>query len=194
MNYETEDFDSLLENSLQTYANAEPRPGLDERILARTQIRQSVPMVLQQRQAKLQFWGWSAAAAMLTMVAVAIIYPYAVPHPPVSESNLPSPIPPALTATNTPAPGRAVRQPRPHHPVTSKTGVAPLESTPQERLFAEFLALHREDASVLATQQARLDQPLKTIPLEIQPIQIQLIPSTPIVIDPIQTNSTQMAR
>ena len=191
MNYETDDFDSLLENSLQTYANAEPRPGLEERILA---IRQSAPALSQLHQARLQFWGWSVAAAMLTVVAVTIIYPHAVPHPPVSESNLPSPIPPALTATNMPAPVHAVRQPHPHHPVVPMPAVAPLESTPQERFFAEFLALHREDASVLATQQARLDQPLKTLPLEIQPIQIQPIPSTPIVIDPIQTNSTQMAR
>jgi len=207
MNHEHEDFDSLLENSLQTYANAEPRPGLQERILARTVAQQ--PALSPHRRATPNLWGWLAAGACAALVAVAV-YPHfnrairisarrqpsSISSPPLTSPAPMASVIPALT----PAP---TQKPPSHRPAPPRAKALPTQPTSQEKLLAEFLSTHQKEALLLASaqahEQASLDQPvapkpIASTPIEIRPIQISSIPGRPIVIDPIQKDSTQVDR
>jgi hypothetical protein len=63
MNHKDE-FDSLLDEALSQYHNAEPLTGLEERVLQRLQLQG-------ERQRNL-WWNWGAAAICATMAAIAL--------------------------------------------------------------------------------------------------------------------------
>jgi hypothetical protein len=199
MNHEPDDFGSLLENSLQTYANAEPRPGLQERILTRTSAQLSAPALSSQRTVGPQALGWFAAAAAACAILVAVVgHPHHGPASNVSMRTPPPSIPPAVAVSDTPKLVHMARQQPPHRPALPRAKATSLEATSQERLLAGFVVAHAKEALMLAKEQAqeqaRLDQPIAPTPITIRPLQIQPIPSKPIVIDPIQVSSMQTGR
>lgn len=131
--------DHLLDSLLADYADAEPRPGFETRLLAAVRGRKPLFHL---------GWLWAASAAMATASAVFAIYYsqlWQVPQPPSIKAAKP----PVL------APIKSVPADAPRHPLKRAVETAPLASTvdvrqevfptpvplsEQERLLLRYLA------------------------------------------------------
>ena len=196
MNHESDDFYALLEESLHTYANAEPRQGIEQRILNRTQAVAPAPASFALPHPFRQYWGWLATAAAAGALAAILIYPHLIywhsrPSTVSLSQNSTTPTPATPMTSTTSAPDRAKHRLSLRHPAPSEPAVALIEPTAQEMLLAHFVSAHRSEALSSAKAQAALDQPIALRPLDLQPIQLQSISSEPIVIGPIQIDRLQ---
>ena len=189
MTQEPENFDRLLDQALQSYSAAEPRFGLENRILARTAAQPAAR----------QFPGlltrgllWIGLAAICFAIAATVSLSHRrspekkqeiAQHIPSSHSE-PRPYP-AVRSRSTPHIERAAMRHR-HHTASPQYGQP--QPTQQDRLFVQFVAFHHQDAVNLAMQQQTPDQPIASTPLPIDPIV-----SPPIVIAPITMDSKDQA-
>lgn len=171
--------DDLLERGLRAYSEAEPRAGLEERILAN----------LRTQPEKRPWWRvWVpvlAAAAVIAIVAALALRPdrTAAPHPTIATNppaqSAPQPKPSLAQVPNPPPAPRAVavrRRPAPSRHETAVAQVpalprqatfpAPSPLTEQERLVLSLMRRAPDEAVQLAqtqeTQRARAEYYLRT--------------------------------
>lgn len=202
MNPHPDDFDHLLDRALITYTEAEPRSGLEQRILHQVAAETSLSHATDRKWARFK-WAWLAAAASAAILAAILIYPHAHLRSAISASTGPNP--PAPNRPTSIAPHAEVQTPDTQHSSTvhpdfhrvsrpaplepvRESDVARLELTPQERLFAQFVSTHRNEALTIAKIQAHLDRPIAVPALEVQPIQLSPIADHPIVIAPLKAD------
>jgi hypothetical protein len=158
--WQTPELDSLdreLDAALAKYAVAEPRTGLEERILANLQTERDHA----HERAR---WRWGAAALAIAAVVLVIIglswtgmrrIPTTAGHPlpPKPRVHL---APPQIASTQPPAPdSRPRRFARPSHP--SATAMPKLDQFPsprplsdQERILASYVEAYPDRAVLLA--------------------------------------------
>lgn len=192
MNPPPDDFDALFEASLHTYANAEPRQGLEPRILNRTQAAAPAPASTSQPHPLQQYWGWLATAVAPGILAAILFYPHPRPSTVILSQNPINAVPATPSASPIVTPIRS-----PHHvshrrTTLSEPDLASLAPTTQEKLLTQFVSAHRSEALSVAKAQAALDQPITVRPLAIQPIQAQPIQFQPIQFQPISTEPILM--
>jgi hypothetical protein len=201
MNRQPDDFDALMEESLHTYANAEPRPDLEQSILNGIQAATTDPTSTSQAYPLRQYWGWLATAAAACTVAAILLYQHPAPQPRtgtiVPSKNpfnpvLTNPVPANPIGSPTLTPVRARHHVHLRRPTLSEPAAASLAPTPQEKLLAQFVSAHRNEALTVAKAQAALDQPITVRPLAIQPIHVQPIQFQPISSEPILVGSIQI--
>jgi hypothetical protein len=167
--------DELLEASLRRYASAEPRPGLEGRVLAGVRARQEATR-------RRTMWTWAVGmAGVAAMVTLLVIYR---PH----RQPAPSPVA-AKAPANVSAPAAAKiappeQPPLPHRPrrpaVVSRIDTRPQQfPTPrplseQEKLLLVYVKSLEasSEVSVPATDQ-RSDQDLEIPPIRIATIRIE---------------------
>jgi hypothetical protein len=139
--------DDLLESMLSSYSNAEPRPGLETRILA--QVRHAA-------EKKSWFWnlGWTGAIAVAIATILLAAYfsrPILRSHPSPLKAVKPVPQITEIVARSTPAIKAPVQHPRTIEVVQEKVEVLAVKDRPavfptpvalseQEKLFFRYLA------------------------------------------------------
>src|SRR5438067_641439 len=82
---ERDDLDRTIDAALAKYAAAEPRSGLDERVLAN--LRSAAPA------ANRTWWRWSLAAAVAAMLLIAITFAWrsrTPSHPAIAKRPAPT--------------------------------------------------------------------------------------------------------
>jgi hypothetical protein len=180
---EPENFESLLDQALQSYSSAEPRSGLNERILARA--KSHTPM--RSRPGRNIFWITAAAVSLAAILAILVSSKHSVPKQQAVARTTPAPaytvsqqalvqLPKQVT--------RNARQPLHHvsHPSpVSEHGLPQFSDT--DRLLIQFASLNPQEALILSQLQKASDRQI-TIP----PLQIHPVASNPIVIAPIAMN------
>ena len=183
--------DELLDSALAHHRDAEPRAGLEGRILAHVRATAS------ERSAQRKAWRlWAAAAAIATVMVFVAIYasnraPRSVPQTSLASNTVPAPSPtetlkassgptPATRpATKVAEPKRVARsEPKPsrrveaHHWPSQFPTPAPL--TPEEKALVRYV--QETPPQVLAASLSKaqsLDQPVEIKPLKIAPLEIQ---------------------
>ena len=114
--------DELLDASLRRYASAEPRPGLEGRVLAGVRVRQ-------QAERRRAAWWWAAGmagvAAMVTLLAVTLTHRHPAPMPTMAKA----PAGPSAPIVAKAAP--SVPPPVPRRPVRP-AAPAGVDSRPQQ--------------------------------------------------------------
>lgn len=162
------DLDRLLDAALAKYADANPRAGLEDRILANLRSEQA-------REATASWWKWglAAAVAVVALLAVAVslqfgrtVHPVIANHPAVSTPDSPRvPLFPEVQPKNdeTTAHVRRVRR-TVRHPAQPANVVAdspkldhfpsPQPLTEQEKAALEYVEQFPEQASLMAQAQA----------------------------------------
>ena len=203
------DFSNLdiqLDRALATYTPAEPRPGLEQRILASLAANtasnpaKTVPILMQRPLA------WAIAASLLVVAAAASITGFLLRHPapsqndhpiiarsnppallpdPIAHSHVPQPatVLPARKLLAHSIPGRASAGNISRQPVPAPD---PLRLTPQERelaRLAQLITSNPNAAASLIRLQADIDKPLETAPIHVEPLTIKEINIPPIDID-----------
>lgn len=148
------ELDRILEAGLGSYSDAEPRIGLERRVLAH---------VRSNGRRRVWWFGWAAvAAAAAVMMAVALRSPHEPPKPaplvaqiPAAELKVSAPSAPPVVA-------RRIARPRP----------APL---PKENVFPEPSPLTREERALVAwaNKAPALFEKPSMAPLEIPEIKIE---------------------
>lgn len=195
-----DDFDHLLDRALTTYTEAEPRLGLEQRILHQATAKTSSGRAIDRKWTRIK-WAWLATAAAAGTLAAILFYPQPRPRTVILSQNplnqdSPKTVPGSPIASPTSMPVRVRHRQSLGRTVPTEPSVALLDPTTQEKLLARFVSAHRGEALTVAKAQAALDQPIAVRPLDVHPIHVQPIPvqpisSKPIVIDPIQTASLQ---
>lgn len=102
---EKDDFDRLLDTALAQYTRAEPRPGLEDRILANLHSS-AVPVEHH------SWWRWGIATALAgVLLALAIGLSSPKPHSPSAYRTTPAQLNPSVESQRLgPDPGVGVRQ------------------------------------------------------------------------------------
>jgi hypothetical protein len=162
--------DALLEAALGERANAEPRAGLEERILSSVQARQ------EHRRAAVPQWAWAFAVGA---VAAAVLAVFVFHHPAVSRP----PAPPTTAIQNAKPAKPAIAHPLmariPPPAANSKTVrlavfPAPRPLSPQEKMLLAYVRKGRLAQSTAESAQA-LDEDLKIPKLEVAALDIKPI-------------------
>lgn len=169
-----------LEAALKQYGEAEPRPGLENRILTNLQAERA--------RLTLRPWWWRPAAAAVT-IAVLTAGAWLLKRSPdvtkVPISNQPTvvtrkqePEPPIASANTPYAAPRAPRRSRSENPIAQPSSIPRLEQFPapaplseQEEMLAQYVREHRQEATMVARARAEL---LKT-----ELLRFQLQPASP---------------
>ena len=159
-----DEFDRVLDAALAKHAAVEPRPGLEERVLAnlRAQPAHGAEHVWWR-------WGLAALATAAVVVAVAVSWRSARPfHPPIAHQppaptqSRPAPAPLAVNHDENPGASRdhGTAQRTIPHPARPKTSVAanprldqfpsPRPLSEQEKLLARYVATDPEHAALIA--------------------------------------------
>lgn len=183
---ESPEFDRIFDQTLPSYAPPEPRPGLEQRILAHMKANAaSHPDFPPRRTFRLLprlLWmvGGLAVATVLVLLMI--------PCNCVSRSDADrlarrqpalSPSQPALLQARAEPPVR-----HPHRPALPSVAVAS-ELTPQELLLTHFAVQHPGAALDLARSTPSLSKPIAFKPLDPEPIRLQALSVQPIHIEPI---------
>ncbi len=174
--------DELLDASLTQYTKAEPRPGLEQRILS--SVRES-----QQHRLRLD-WRWVPATAVVAAVVAVAVYssrPPAVPHPATRLAGVAQSAPPAIGSTAKPEPppqaAAAVRRPLPGGPQERPVAAVPRAATfprpaplsPNEQLLLRYLDRAPRHTLVASASSALplgdvVVPEVKVSPLQMQPL------------------------
>jgi hypothetical protein len=154
-----DELDSTLDAALAKYATAEPRVGLEERILANLRT-------VETRTGDRVWWNWGIATALafVLVVAAALAWRWSM-HPPIVKLP-PVPTSPVSTeAKRNPgtspekAARRKVRHPMEHGVVAAKPKLdvfpSPLPLSEQEKILAIYVAQYPDHAALVA--EARMD-------------------------------------
>ena len=171
--------DELLDAGLARYSAAEPRPGLEQRLLAGLKQQPRPSLWLD--------WRWAGALATAAVVVVIVIFffhqPPAPELPTQTATSKPAPAAPTIAAPPAPAPAaqpvgasrvaktttrRAaprVEQARAELP-RLETFPAPAPLSEQERLLLLFTRQTPQEASLMAQARNQPTQPLGVAPLQ----------------------------
>ena len=165
--------DEILDKALANYSHAEPRLGLEGRVLARLDEEKQSP-------ARVWKWAWApAAAALLIAGGLYLARPRTQAPPAVAEQ----PAPPRTTATKPELPPIQAAQARPRSarraaPAPQVTAAAKLSQFPAPQPLSEqdrlLLAYVRSQPQAAAQQARTSGQPMAEIkidPLEIPPLE-----------------------
>ncbi len=166
--------DKLLDAGLTSYSAAEPRPGLEQRLLAG--LRAAPPPALWLD------WRWvgalaTAAVALVVIVVFSLRQPPAPETPPQTAVTQPSPVAPApaVSAPQVIKPPQVAeatvrRRPRPVQEARVEsprlaTFPAPAPLSEQERLLLLFARQAPQEAALVAQARNRPTEPLGIAPL-----------------------------
>ncbi|MGH9779406.1 MAG: hypothetical protein ACRD5I_13435 [Candidatus Acidiferrales bacterium] len=169
--------DKLLDAGLARYSAVEPRPGLEQRILAGLKQQPRPSLWLD--------WRWAGAFATAAVGVVVIVIFFFMRQPPVptvppQTATLPAPVAPATAApspeavrppaakTTTRRATPRVEQARAQAP-RLETFPAPAPLSEQERLLLLFTRQAPQEAVLMAQARNRPTEPLGVAPL--QPIE-----------------------
>ena len=164
MNDENDNLDSLIDHALASYTPAEPRPGLEQRILASV-VAASQPRTWAWRPA----WVLAAAAALIAVVGLPVAFKSMRTQ--TAVVHLPVVAPPAIAEQH--------RSPQPAPALTSSarhTLAAHLRPAATEPEVPEAAA--QSSPSLIAS--------LTIAPIHNQPLTDEAIALKPITITPIQ--------
>lgn len=145
--------DQLLDSLLSRYSDAQPRPGLETRILATVRAQAAE----QKRSGWKPLWMWLGAAAALVIVAALLLMNHSVRKVPGAPTIANTPQPSVVPPKNPPAdhqqvaegPPERKHRPLPQPPLIARTvreevrkEVFPTPEPPseQERLLLSYLA------------------------------------------------------
>ncbi len=158
-----DELDRLLDDGLAGYASAEPRPGLEQRVLARVRA-----------EGHARPFGWfvwaAAVAATIVLVAVQIVDFHAKPEP----VSAPSPVryaTPLMAATPRVVSRRVGHTPHRNPRPKRDQFPLPVAPTPEERALSDFALRFPERAKA---ELADVNAPIQ--PVDIEPIQIEPLP------------------
>jgi hypothetical protein len=162
-----DDIDHALDAALTKYAAAEPRTGLEHRVLARLRIEQA-------RTAGRAWWSWSLAAAALAVVMIGLVVgwksgrpsaPGIASHPAITPQSPPRPEAEMANRDGVNVPPRV--HPTLHAATHRSAAVATIAAAPklevfpsprplteQEKLLVGYIAEEPEHAVLLARAQA----------------------------------------
>ena len=169
--------DELLDASLRRYADAEPRAGLEGRILAGTRARRRA-------QHRRMAWAWALAVAAAAVALLVVARPrrQSPPAPVAAETPAPLRAPVAARAAP-PAPPPVPRRPR-RHTAPRTVDLRPQEfPTPrplseQEKLLLAY-AEALQQASAVAAPKANIDferemviPPITIAEIKIKPLEL----------------------
>jgi len=170
--------DDLLDRALATYTPPLPPPGWEERLQARLAAVQA-PL---RRPRPVLRWLWvpSAALAASAILAVFLLRVHAPAVRPNLATNQSPAASPSVPAPLNPLPTAAPQAAHvlPLHPA-AVSRLTPPRPTEQQILIAQLLAKAPEAVASLARADDEQEKPLT----------FQLIPSDPLVIEPIQIPS-----
>lgn len=160
------DFDERLDEALQKYGAAEPRDGLESRILANLAAEAEHATV------RGWHWGWIAAPVAIGLVAVVLISILLKPHSgdvkvakqvSVTTKIIQERKPPAAPDQKILSVERARRHQKLAHPVAIAGTEPRLEQFPsptplneQEQMLARYVRERRQEAVVVARARAEL--------------------------------------
>jgi hypothetical protein len=170
-NKKQDELDSILDTALAKYAASEPRPGLEDRVLANLRTQQT-------RTSASAWWRWSAAAALaVVIVTVALALrsgksspPVVANYPAVATQALNQPVTPSRGGSGIlpPEPAAIPRHPKPRHRPTAIAAQPKLDQFPspqplseQERILAIYVAQYPKQAVLIArarSEELRQDQ------------------------------------
>ena len=159
-----DELDRLLDGALAQYAAVEPRPGMEDRVLATLRAEAARP-------ARRAWWRWSVAAAVAATLVIAISLAFHKDQPSgptmvkqVPENALPQPRHNDETFKKSSRSVHDQRPARPHsRPVTAEAAVNPvLDLFPsprplseQEKALETFIHQYPRDAALIA--EARME-------------------------------------
>ena len=193
---QSQDFNTLLDRSLATYASNEPSFGLEDRVIARvtSEAAPSNGNLLGHKSA----WVWLSALAAVTIAAVFLLYPHgqqqSQPHPQLNFAKTqPSLSPETHADLQRPQTPHTVRAALPSH-VNSQPAKTASQATTQpvygqtqptkDDLLMAKLVSH---SPFLAAELA------KTPVTSTTPISSSIIPNQPIAVAAIQMNEITVA-
>lgn len=169
-----DELDRLLDTALAGYSSEEPRPGLEQRVLARIQAADTP-----------RSFGWRWVLAIPALASLLLLVPLFRVKPPVivAEHLTPSVQPPAVSAVVpgvppvSPAPRgvrRTATRSSPVHVAFPRRGVFPVPSPPssEERALMDLVTRFPEQARELLT----VSEQRSIEPIEIQKIDIPPLP------------------
>ena len=155
-------FDDLLDNALRHYGAAEPRPGLERRLLARLRAEQSRPALTWRSR-----WLYASVAALAALVLASLVLPHTHRRAAAPASN--AKVVSAPASVLTPAPQRIVRPrpvpnsrsksrvvPAPVHPPKRDRFPSPAPLSEQEQMLAAYVSQYPREASATAHAQTSL--------------------------------------
>jgi hypothetical protein len=131
-----DEIDRVLDAALAKYASAEPRQGLDERVLANLRAEQA-------RLPDRAWWRWSVMAALAGLVVVAVTLTWRTARP----SH-------AVVAHRSPTTTPNLEHPAPR----VASGAGPNDIHPQTPGRATRRATHRNHQAIVASPNPKLDQ------------------------------------
>ncbi|HWE51501.1 MAG TPA: hypothetical protein VG273_17035 [Bryobacteraceae bacterium] len=153
-----DELDSILDAALSEYSNAEPRAGLESRILRRVQ---SAPP-------ERQWWPIAGLALIAAVAALIVFVRLPARDVPAALALTPPAVPPVAEVVfpkKTPASRPAVHRAQEAHEFPM-----PVPLTPEERALLRFVEQQPEGAREALVQSAQID-PITIAPLEIEGLQ-----------------------
>lgn len=175
MSEQHEKLDEILDKALAAYGQAEPRMGLEARVLARLEEAKTSP-------ARAWWWKWAWAPAAALLLAGGLYL--ARPHTPLptAPSVAGKPVAPAVTAAQPEAPAviaAAPAKPRVRPRVAPKVAEAaarqpqfpaPQPPSEQEKLLLAYVRTQPQAAAQQAQAAAAPLAEMKIKPLEFEPL------------------------
>jgi len=189
---QSQNFEKLLDQALSNYAPPDPRPGLEQRILAHMKAHTAAHPDLPPRRRFRWRWQWIGAGLATAAVALILVL-VMIPSNCVSCSDATKlarrqPVPSATPAAPPAAPVQvrlASPVQRSRRPALRHVVAASVELTSQERLLSQFAARHPDAALALAKTAPSLSQPITVKPLDAEPIHLEALSIRPIDIEPL---------
>jgi hypothetical protein len=167
-NGKQDELDRVLDGALAKYAAAEPRAGLDERVLANLRAEQA-------RVPERVWWRWSVAGALvaLVVVALAVAWRSGRPHAPVIANHPPTPAPSVQQAgTRATSNGGAIRRTqvprsRPRVEIAANPQLdqfpSPRPLSEEEQLLVRYVHEFPEEAVLIAKAQAESEKEIEQL-------------------------------
>jgi len=163
-----DELDSALDVALAKYAAVEPRPGLEDRVLANLRAEQS-------RAPERAWWRWGLAGALATVVVVALALAWrsGKPDPPVI-ANHPSTAAPSVKQSGMQAgsnggaiPSAPVRRSRPKVQMAVNPKLdqfpSPQPLSEQEKLLLRYVHEFPQEAVLIAKAQAESEKEIERL-------------------------------
>lgn len=188
-----DEFDQHFDQALSSYAPPEPRPGLEQRILAHMQAHAaSHPDLPARRRLRwLPRLLWIGSGLTVATLLVALMIPCnCVSRYDADRLARRHPAPPLTQAGPLHAHLAASARPL-HRPALHPVATVAAELTPQERLLTQFVAHHPDAALGLAKSAPSLSEPIAVKPLDPEPIRLEALSVEPIHIELIDLTVQQ---
>ncbi|MBV9301843.1 MAG: hypothetical protein JOY62_13770 [Acidobacteriaceae bacterium] len=162
-----DELDQILARGLRSYADAEPRPGLEKRVINRVRETREI------RSLKWLRWAISVPVFASLLIIAITFWPKRERTPefhasstPVAKSVSAAPVIPKAAEA-------AVRRPRSQRVLAPKREQfpTPVPLTEEERALLAFANGVPHAEEVMATQEKRMSEPLEIAEIHIEPLQ-----------------------